>query len=329
MTGGRETAGTELGLSGSSTLSSMPPVTPALPPAVRPGDRVGVAALSGPVNPVRLAAGLAELGRLGFVPVPARNLDANAGLFAGEDRERAEALHELADDPSLTAIFFARGGHGALRVMPLLDWERLAATPRAYVGYSDLTPFLLNVVERLGWVAFHGPMVAAEMARGLGEEESRSLLAALAGDLRQELPLARLSGAAREAEGPLLGGCLSLLAAVAGTPFATPLADAVLFLEDVHEPLYRVDRMLTQLYLSGSLNSIRAMVLGASTLPLLDESAAARLRERTGETPLAFGLAAGHTTPNLTLPLGALARIDADSSLLVIDPPHGTLRTLR
>lgn len=319
MTGGREIAGTELGLSGSSTLLPMPPV---LPPPVRPGDRVGVAALSGPVDPVRLANGMSELARLGFVPVPARNLAESRGLFAGGDAERAAAFHELADDPSLSAIFFARGGHGVLRILPLLDWQRLAATPRAYVGYSDLTPFLLNVVERLGQVALHGPMVAAEMARGLSEMESRSLLAALAGDLHQELPLARVVRGAGAAEGRLLGGCLSLLAAVAGTPFATQLDDAVVFLEDVHEPLYRVDRMLTQLYLSGSLGATRAMVLGASIFSVHDEAAAALLRERTGESTLGFGLAAGHTTPNFTLPLGAFARIDADNSLLVIDTPH-------
>ncbi len=304
----------------------MTPRLPELPPAVRQGDRVGVAALSGPVDPVRLAAGMAELVRLGFVPVPAANLAASAGLFAGDDRERVAAFHELADDPSLTAIFFARGGHGILRVLPLLDWDRLANRPRAYVGYSDLTPFLLNVVERLGWIAFHGPMVAAEMARGLAEEERRSLLAALAGELRQELALNRVMPGAGLPEGRLLGGCLSLLASVSGTPFATSLDDAVLFLEDVHEPLYRVDRMLTQLYLSGSLNSIRAMVLGASIFSVLDETAAGQIRERTGATTLALGLSAGHTTPNLTLPLGAFARIDADSSLLVIDPPYGTLR---
>ena len=295
---------------------------PVLPPAVRPGDRVGVAALSGPIDPIRLATGMAELSRLGFVPVPARNLAARCGLFAGDDRERAAAFHELADDPSLTAIFFARGGHGMLRVLPRLDWERLGATPRAYIGYSDLTPFLLNVVARLGWVAFHGPMVAAEMARGLTEGEGRSLLAALAGEPRQELALERVLAGPGPAAGRLVGGCLSLLAAVAGTPFATPFDDAVLFLEDIHEPLYRVDRMLTQLYLSGSLKSIRAMVLGASILSVHDEAAAARIRERTGEIPLACGLFAGHTTPNLTLPLGSFARIDADSSLLVIDSPQ-------
>lgn len=295
---------------------------PVLPPAALPGDRVGVAALSGPVDPVRLAQGLAELSRLGFVPVPARNLSLREGLFAGADGERAEAFHELADDPSLTAIFFARGGHGLMRILPLLDWNRLAATPRAYVGYSDLTPFLLNVVERLGWVAFHGPMVAAEMARGLAAEEGASLLAALAGEPRREIALGRVMAGSQPPVGRLLGGCLSLLAGVAGTPFATPLDDAVLFVEDVAEPLYRVDRMLTQLDLSGSLTAIRAMVFGASIFSVLDDDTAALMRARAGDRTAAFALPAGHTTPNLTLPLGCHARIDADSSLLVIDHPQ-------
>lgn len=295
---------------------------PVLPPAALPGDRVGVAALSGPVDPVRLAQGLAELSRLGFVPVPARNLSLREGLFAGADGERAEAFHELADDPSLTAIFFARGGHGLMRILPLLDWNRLAATPRAYVGYSDLTPFLLNVVERLGWVAFHGPMVAAEMARGLAAEEGASLLAALAGEPHRELALGRVMGGSQPPEGRLLGGCLSLLAGVAGTPFATPLDDAVLFVEDVAEPLYRVDRMLTQLDLSGSLAAVRAMVFGASIFSVLDDDTAALMRARAGDRTAAFALPAGHTTPNFTLPLGCHARIDADSSLLVIDHPQ-------
>ena len=318
MTGGREIAGTELGLSGSSTPFPMPPV---LPPPVRPGDRVGIAALSGAIDPVRLANGIDELSRLGFIPVPARNLGSRTGLFAGGEAERVAAFHELADDPEIGAIVFARGGHGLLPVLPLLDWARLAAVPRAYVGYSDLTPFLLNVVERLGCVAFHGPMVAADMARGLSGEEESSLLSALAGDVQRELGLTVADRGDGEARGLLLGGCLSLLASVAGTPFATPLGDALLFLEDIDEPLYRIDRMLTQLDLSGSLTGIRAMILGASIASPSDADALAQIRDRAGDRTLVCGLPAGHTTPNLTLPLGCPARIDTESSHLVIEHP--------
>ena len=294
-------------------------MTPVLPPPARPGDRVGIAALSGPVDPDRLAAGVAELSRLGFLPVLARNLTSSFSLFAGFDADRVAAFHELADDPSLAAIFFARGGHGLLPILPLLDWSRLAAIPRAYVGYSDVTPFLLNVVERLGTVAFHGPMVAVEFARGLSDEEIESLLSALAGEPQRELPLTQVISGGGESRGPLLGGCLSLISGVAGTPFATALHDAVLFLEDVGEPLYRVDRMLTQLDLSGSLTSVRALVLGASMLSVLDEKAAMLIRQRMGNRTVAFGLPAGHSTPNLTLPLGCTARIDATGARLVIE----------
>jgi muramoyltetrapeptide carboxypeptidase len=290
---------------------------------VRPGDRVGVAALSGPVDPARLARGLAALSGLGFEPVPAANLGETSGLFAGDDRRRLDAFHELAADPSLTAIFFARGGHGVLRLLPAIDWDLLAARPRAYVGYSDVTPFLLAVVARLGLVAFHGPMVAADLARGIAGEEAASLLAALAGEYPRAYAVegARAgAGGGDPAAGPLLGGCLSLLAALTGTPWLPDLAGAVLFWEDVDEPLYRLDRMLTHLKLSGSLTALSAMVVGhAEPTDARGAPPAAWLADALAgfAPPLAWGLAAGHRAPNLTLPLGLAARLEPASRRLI------------
>lgn len=300
--------------------------TAVLPPPVTPGDRVGVAALSGPVDAERLERGLAALERLGFQPVPAANLASRHGLFAGSDDERLEAFHALAADPSVRAVVFARGGHGVLRVLPRIDWDLLARHPRAYVGYSDLTPFLLAVVRRLGLVAFHGPMVAADLARGLGPREERSLLDALAG--RLEGVRFPLSGWLRRgaAEGVLLGGCLSLLTALQGTPWAPDATGAILFWEDVDEPLYRLDRMLTHLGLSDTLPAIRGMVIGGcrpTDTPGPDEAAGAgRLAEALAAWawPVAHGLEAGHYAPNLTLPLGAPARLDPDAGSLVLKP---------
>ena len=236
--------------------------TPArLPPPAGPGDRIGVAALSGPVDPQKLETGLEALRRLGFEPVLADNAASRQGLFAGGDADRLAAFHRLAADPDLPAILFTRGGHGLLRLLPGIDWELLRRRPRAYLGYSDLTPFLLGVVRRLGLVAFHGPLVAGELARGLTGGERDSLLAALAGRYPSELPLGGWlrSGAAG---GPLLGGCLSLLTATLGTPYFPDLAGAVLFWEDVNEPPYRIDRMLTHLALSGNLDTIGGMIVG-------------------------------------------------------------------
>lgn len=330
---------------------------PRLPPPVRAGDRIGVAALSGPVDPDRLARGLSALRDLGFEPVPAANLERTAeqGLFAGSDDERLDAFHRLAADPSLAAIVFARGGHGVLRLLPGIDWDLLARRPRAYVGYSDLTPLLLEAVRRLGVVAFHGPMVAADLARGLTAGERRSFLDTLAGRFPQELPLAgSLSGgptggaATEPVEGPLLGGCLSLLVSTLATPWAPDLEGALLFWEDVDEPLYRLDRMLTQYVLSNRLSKVRAMIVGhadlpASDLPVTDAPAADTesgevedgrgagggsgsrlltwLREGPAAglgCPVAWGLEAGHRAPNRTLPLGACARLEPQERRLVV-----------
>ncbi|MDP9121304.1 MAG: LD-carboxypeptidase [Acidobacteriota bacterium] len=301
-----------------------------LPPAAGPGDRVGVAALSGPVEPERLERGLAALRALGFEPVVADNLASRHGLFAGADGERLAAFHRLAADRDLAAILFARGGHGVLRLLPGIDWDLLARRPRAYVGYSDLTPLLLEMVRRLGRVAFHGPMVAVDLARGLLPDEEESLLGALAGRYPAEVPLGT-SLRLGEASGPLLGGCLSLLTATQGTPFAPDLSGAILFWEEINEPPYRVDRMLTHLRLSGSLTAIAGMIVGH--LQGAGEPGPSRDGYETDgrgwpalveqsvdgfDWPLAWDLPCGHRPPNWTLPLGLPAHLSSGRSSLTL-----------
>jgi muramoyltetrapeptide carboxypeptidase len=297
-----------------------------LPPPAGPGDRVGVAALSGRIDPARLGKGVEALCRLGFEPVLADNLGSRHGFFAGTDAERLAGFHRLAADPGLTAIFFARGGHGLLRLLPALDWDLLRRHPRAYVGYSDLTPFLLGVVERLGLAAFHGPLVAGDFARGLSSEEEESLLGALAGRYPAEQPFSATLREGRNggASGPLLGGCLSLLAATLGTPYFPDLEGSLVFWEDVNEPPYKVDRMLTHLGLSGNLAGIEGMIVGhlrgaeepgwgPAEWPALVES------NLSGHSwPLAWGLESGHFAPNRTLPLGLPARLDTGTGRLVL-----------
>ncbi|MCH9647956.1 MAG: LD-carboxypeptidase [Deltaproteobacteria bacterium] len=294
-----------------------------LPPPVRPGDRVGVAALSGAIDEQRLARGLENLTRLGLEPVLAENLNRKEFLFAGTDGERLESFHRLAADPTLKAIFFARGGHGLLRVLPFVDWQLLARHPRAYVGYSDLTPFLLEVVHRLGLVAFHGPMIAADFARDLLPEEEESLWSCLGGHFPQLLTVDSWVRQ-KPAQGPLLGGCLSLLTACLGTPFAPRLEGGLLFWEEVNEPLYRLDRMLTHLRLSGSLNGLSGMVVGHIVWDSDETSPDLALSELFQQTlgdfswPLAHGMRSGHQSPNLTLPLGMGAVMDPTAGGLVV-----------
>ncbi|MEM8960097.1 MAG: LD-carboxypeptidase [Acidobacteriota bacterium] len=291
------------------------------PPPVHPGARIGVAALSGPVDPKRLASGLEGLATLGFEPVLADNVGARHGLFAGTDDERLEGFYRLCDREDVEAILFARGGWGLMRLLPRLDWERLARHPRAYVGYSDLTPFLDQVVQRLGLVAFHGPMVAADLARRLDHDEKQSFLAALAGKRPLEIPVAATT-AEHEIEGRLAGGCLSLVTSLLGTPWQVDFRDAVVVLEDVGEPAYRIDRMLTHLRLSGTLDGIRALILGHLTAGNRSRDEAdwrSWHDELATLAPMAWGLESGHRSPNLTLPLGARARLVPDRAALIIE----------
>jgi muramoyltetrapeptide carboxypeptidase len=286
-----------------------------------------VAALSGPVDPQRLDRGLAALRRLGFEPVLADNVRSRHGLFAGGDAERLAAFHHLAADPGLRAIFFARGGYGLMRVLPAIDWDLLRRHPRAYVGYSDLTPFLLEVARRLGMVAFHGPMVAADLARGLTADEQASLLGALAGRYPVESPFAswlRKPAGGEVVRGPLLGGCLSLLTATLGTPFAPDLAGGIAFWEDVNEPAYRIDRMLTHLGLSGTLAGIAGMVVGQPGEGEDPEGKPADWPAWVADGlagfawPLAWGLECGHAAPNRTFPVGLTASLDGARNRLLL-----------
>ncbi len=307
--------------------------TPTLPPPVGPGDRVGVAALSGPVEPVKLERGLARLAELGFEPVAGANLGARSGLFAGDDAARLGAFHRLAGDPEIKAIFFARGGHGSMRLLPQIDWTLLERHPRAYIGYSDVTLLLNQLVARIGLVAFHGPMAAVDLARDPAPGERDSLLAALRGEFPVRITVEPVGEVGVDVVAPLVGGCLSLLSAGVGTDYQVPTEGKILFWEDVNEPLYRIDRMLTQLRLSGSLAAIRGMVVGSLQPPTEGPASPVTadrdafnsdllhlLRELDSVTdwPIAVGCASGHCEPNMTLPLGLEARLESASASLSI-----------
>ena len=298
------------------------------PPAVVPGDLIGVAALSSAVDSDALDAGVRQLELLGFRVRLASNARSDWLGFAGTDAERLAGFHQLVAAEEVKAVVFARGGHGLLRVLPDVDWELLRRRPKAYVGYSDLVPLLLQIVERLGLICFHGPMVATDLGGSLQAAERDSLLSALAGRIARSLPCDCAPGAAA-VEGPVLGGCLAMLAATLGTPWFPRLGPSLLFLEDVHEPLYRLDRMLTQLQLSGKLRRVKGMILGhlaadagsAHEAPNGDPELWRRLRERSaaGARPIvAWNLPCGHGRPNLTLPLGAIGRLDPETGALVI-----------
>jgi len=293
------------------------------PRALVPGDVVGVAAPAGPVDEERLRRGVAELEGLGFAVRLGEGILERRGFTAGSVGNRVDQLHELFADPQVAAVACARGGAGILHLLPHLDRELLRDNPKLLLGYSDVTLLHLEM-ERLGLVSLHGPMIARELAEGDGAYDPASLRHALTGEgapyASQPDELVALAGGA--AEGVLRGGCLSLLAGAAGTPWARRGNDeaTLLFLEDVDERPYRVDRMLRQLRASGALQGVTGIVFGdmKGCSPAFEDDYGLEdvlLEALDGlEGPVALGLSSGHTAhPSVTLPFGVRARLECRS----------------
>ena len=290
---------------------------PRKPPALRPGDTVGLCAPSGPIEPEFVAAGIQELEGLGYRVVAASDLDRTTLFTAGSVERRVAEIHDLFADPEVRAIVCARGGSGALGLLPHLDPARMEDNPKVFVGYSDVTALHL-FLGRLGLVTIHGPMAGRSLAAGRYHRES--FLAALTGKggPYASEPDDLLNLRDGEGVGLLRGGCLSLLAAAAGTPWALrPDGEGtILFLEDVRERPFRIDRMLTQLRLAGAFENVRGVVFGemkgCGTAGGEDYSLEDVLLESLSglDVPIAIGLSSGHTNgPNVSLPLGVQARL--------------------
>jgi muramoyltetrapeptide carboxypeptidase len=287
------------------------------PPALRPGDTVGVVALAAAVDHGGLERGAAAIRDLGYrVKLSPHVLD-RAGIFAGEDRVRARELAAFFHDPEVKAVFGARGGYGSGRLLPLLDFAELARAPKIFVGFSDAT-FLLNaLVDHSHMVSFHGPMVAMDVARGLSPRAVAHLQALLGGapGFQLEATEALRPGIA---EGPLIGGCLSVIVATMATPWQPAFDGRILFLEDTGEKAYRIDRMLVQMRQAGVFERVAGVIFG-SLRPVAESALEpALIAEFVGEQtagvecPVLFGIEAGHGTENLTLPLGIRVRLDSN-----------------
>jgi muramoyltetrapeptide carboxypeptidase len=282
-----------------------------LPRALRRGATIGVAAISGPVEETPLEAGLSSLRARGYAIREAYNLRARELFLAGSDDARLDGYRELLRDPSVDAIFFARGGYGAARILDRLDPEESRRHAKIHLCGSDLTA-LFAFLYRAGLAAFYGPMVAVEMARGEDGDWGRVLSGEAPAPHRFAAEDVLSPGLA---EGPLVGGCLSILASLCGTPDVLRAEGAVLFLEDIHEEPYRLDRLLTQLERSGTLDGIKGMVIGSLVPPAgrdLEASTDAWLAGRLGGArfPVARRFPAGHLSSPRTLPLGTPVRLD-------------------
>ncbi len=300
------------------------------PRALRPGDRIAVVAPASSFARDAFDAGVAELRRLGFDPVYDESVFARSRYTAGDAAVRARAFRQAWADPEIAALIAVRGGYGSVHLLPLLDAGEIRRTPKAFIGYSDNTSLLTWITGHCGVVSIHGPMLEGRLEKG-EERYDRDTFdrvvtrAAPAGPIVHPDVIVLRGG---EASGMLVGGTLTQLVASLATPYAfDPPAGHILFIDEVAERPYRIDRMLTQLRLSGILSKAAAIVFGE--LPRCDEPAdngpairavIAELLEGFGG-PVLFGLPSGHTTGAcLTLPFGVRARVvTAPEPVLIIE----------
>jgi muramoyltetrapeptide carboxypeptidase len=300
------------------------------PKKLRPGGKVAIVAPASAFPREEFEEGIAELRRLGFEPTYEESVFArHGGYLSGEGRLRARAFLNAWRDPSVGAIFAARGGYGSVHMLPYFDRAMLRESPKPFIGYSDITTLLTYLTIVCEIVSFHGPMLAGKLGKGPSAYDPDSMVRALT----QPEPLGELAPAALEvfrtgeAAGPLYGGTLAQIVATLGTPFAfSPPRGCVLFLEDVSERPYQLDRMMTQLRLAGILDLASAIVLGEfvgcdepNGQPVARSVLADLLREFNG--PVVYGFPSGHTTgPAMTLPLGVRARlVTAGTPRLIVE----------
>jgi muramoyltetrapeptide carboxypeptidase len=290
------------------------------PPALRPGDTVGIVAPASNVSSGDLHAGCEALRRAGYRPFYFDSILERDLYFAGSVQRRVRELEEMFVRDDVRAIVCARGGYGANYLLPVLDLEKIKAHPKVFVGYSDQTALLSYFADAAGLVTFHGPMVAKDWAQEDGVDVA-SWQSALSGSAAWELNLGAGSGAIGLVEGAangmLYGGCLSILVASLGTPYEIETAGRILFIEDMAEKPYRIDRMLMQLKLAGKLQEVRGIVFGemrdcvqtakSENQGYTLEEVVLRIVGELG-VPVAYGVRSGHVTAgNITLPIGVRA----------------------
>lgn len=287
------------------------------PPAVAPGEVVAVAAPASPVSRAAWEAGVRLLKDWGFQVRSGPEVFETRAWGIETDRALARRFEEIWLDPEVKAVIGVRGGYGSLKLLPHLDLKVLRARPKRLVGFSDLTNLLLHLHHRLQLVTFHGPTVAhlGEITPAARESFYRWLTAP--GPQSRTYENLEVLQAGR-AEGPLAGGNLTTLCHLVGTPYAPRLRGYLLFLEDYHEALYRLDRMIHHLLLAKVLQGVRGVVLGGFTdcgsrKGVLEVMSTAL---EPLKIPVLAGLPVGHQPENHTFPLGAWARLDSKSASL-------------
>lgn len=296
------------------------------PRPLQPGQTVGVVATAGCVDGYQLEAGVEAIRRAGFKAELAPAIRERKGYLAGAEAERAKALAEFFLRDDIGAVFCARGGFGSIQLLSHLDPGVIARHPKIFVGYSDVCILLNWLLGHCGMATFHGPMVAMDLARGLAGRSADFFWATLLGEKRAwEV---KVEGVVRtgRAEAAMMGGCLSILVTTLGTPYEIDTAGKILFLEDVGEKPYRIERMLTHLRMAGKLEALAGLVFGGFT------DCEGEGERGVGEVvqeffhdapyPVVAGFPTGHGEENLIVPFGVTVALDASKGTVsLIESP--------
>ena len=294
--------------------------SPRLPRAVPEPATIGITCLSGRVDEILLATGANYLRDLGHNVVVADETLHAWRYFAGTDDERLAGFHRLLDDASIDVILMARGGYGLSRILHRIDWSRVAASGKAFVGFSDFTAFNMAAYACANLVTYHGPMLTSDFAKDEPDSFAmQNFWMAISNESHHIDVEAPHEYGERRVEGRLWGGNLSLLAAMAGTPYFPAIDEGILYVEEVAEEPYAMERMFMQLYHAGSLGRQRALILGdftdcvpknTSRYPYSLEEMVETLRNLL-PFPVLTGLPFGHVARKVTLPFGAAGTLIA------------------
>ena len=308
------------------------------PERLRAGDKIGLITPGSFIPDRTLEKAIANIRALGFEVVLGKYIRAKNGYIAGTDEQRLDDLHAMFYNPDIRGVWCARGGYGCTRLLPDVDYGLIRKNPKVLIGYSDITALHLAIHQRTGLVTFHGPVAGSDFTEYTTRHVKAVLMDAAAPHVIDTLsdygtvknpelykPLVIRPGTVR---GPLYGGNLSLLAAMAGTEFGLDASGKLIFIEDIDEKPYRVDRMLTQLRQSANLDQAAAFGLGvfAGCVPepgdeslTLAQTVADRLSDLG--RPAVYGLTFGHIAHQCTLPMGVSAELDTEQMRLTLLEP--------
>jgi len=292
------------------------------PPRLRPGDTIGIVAPAGPFDTELFDRGIEVLKSFGFRVHWPKNIFKKIGYLAGPDKHRANQVNRLFLNPEIKAIICARGGFGSMKTLSSLNLDLIRKNPKIFMGFSDISALLSVFYLHCGLVTFHGPVVTT-----LGKSTQKTkdtVLNVLSSDKNPELkPEKGVTIKPGSASGPILGGNLTTLCHLMGTPYEPCFKDHILLLEDTGEATYRIDRMLIQMKLAGCLEGLKGVVLGSFKKcgDLVEIFRIVEERFSVDEIPILGGFEIGHGRTNITIPLGIEATLDADAKIIRFHEP--------